>query len=292
MQVEESGGRDPLHPRADQNTCVFHLLLFTWCRWKRLVAVTLSILVLVKIHVFFISYSSLGAGGREWWSWPSLSSCWSKYMCFSSPALHLVQVEESGGRDPLHPRASHHGGRGSRPHPQEERYDLRSIIIKLCLKRFVCLLQKLPPIQHNFIEYFSELPRFFCHVVFCRVSNTLKGRWQLQACAEIRWRSSWRNYIRICNIRKKLFIDWNKTAKRLPVLSLVCYSIAEFTIPDWGDKVNFGIGLSYRPARLHNLAGRAGVDYIPKSGTMNLAKAGRSSWVSVFYSILYCIAIL
>jgi hypothetical protein len=42
-------------------------MLFTWCRWKRVVAVTLSILVLVKIHVFLISYSSLGAGGREWW---------------------------------------------------------------------------------------------------------------------------------------------------------------------------------------------------------------------------------
>jgi hypothetical protein len=39
------------------------------------VAVTLSILVLVKIHVFL------------------------------STALYLVQVEESGGRDPLHPRA-------------------------------------------------------------------------------------------------------------------------------------------------------------------------------------------
>jgi hypothetical protein len=51
VQVEESGGRDPLHPRAGQNTCVFHLLLFTWCRWKRVVAVTLSILVLVIMVV-------------------------------------------------------------------------------------------------------------------------------------------------------------------------------------------------------------------------------------------------
>ncbi len=32
--------------------------------------------------------------------------------------------------------------------------------------------------------------------------------------------------------------------------------VAEFINPDWGDKVNFGIGLSYRPARLHGLAGR------------------------------------
>jgi hypothetical protein len=87
VQVEESGGRDPLHPRDGQNTSVF-----------------------------------------------------------STPALHLVQVEENVGRDPLHPRVGHHGGRGGRPHPQEERYDLSSIITKLSLKRFVCLLQKLPPI--------------------------------------------------------------------------------------------------------------------------------------------------
>ncbi len=33
------------------------------------------------------------------------------------------------------------------------------------------------------------------------------------------------------------------------------YSEAEFIVPDWGDKVNSGIGL-YRPARLHRLAGR------------------------------------
>ncbi len=26
-------------------------------------------------------------------------------------------------------------------------------------------------------------------------------------------------------------------------------------VPDWGDKVDPGIGLSYRPARLHRLAG-------------------------------------
>ncbi len=32
--------------------------------------------------------------------------------------------------------------------------------------------------------------------------------------------------------------------------------VAEFTGPDWGDKVNSGIGLSYKPARLHGLAGR------------------------------------
>jgi hypothetical protein len=28
---------------------------------------------------------------------------------------------------------------------------------------------------------------------------------------------------------------------------------AKFKVPDWGDKVNSGIGLSYRPARLHRL---------------------------------------
>jgi hypothetical protein len=34
--------------------------------------------------------------------------------------------------------------------------------------------------------------------------------------------------------------------------------VAEFKHPDWGDKVNSGIGLglSYLPARLHGLGGR------------------------------------
>ncbi len=35
------------------------------------------------------------------------------------------------------------------------------------------------------------------------------------------------------------------------------WSEAQFIVPDWGDKVEFGIGLSYRPARLtYRLAGR------------------------------------
>ncbi len=34
-------------------------------------------------------------------------------------------------------------------------------------------------------------------------------------------------------------------------------SVAEFIVPDWGNKVNSGIiGLSYRTAMLHRLAGR------------------------------------
>jgi hypothetical protein len=32
--------------------------------------------------------------------------------------------------------------------------------------------------------------------------------------------------------------------------------VSKFIVPDWGNKVNSGIGLSYRPARLHRLAGR------------------------------------
>jgi hypothetical protein len=51
---------------------------------------------------------------------------------------------------------------------------------------------------------------------------------------------------------------------RVPV-DLVCFSltdryrqsnVAEFIASDWGDKVDSGIGLSYRPAGLHRLAGR------------------------------------
>jgi hypothetical protein len=43
-------------------------------------------------------------------------------------------------------------------------------------------------------------------------------------------------------------------------------TVAKFIVPDCGDKVDSGIGLSYRPARLHRLAGRydtlCGVNYI------------------------------
>jgi hypothetical protein len=51
---------------------------------------------------------------------------------------------------------------------------------------------------------------------------------------------------------------------------------AEFIVPDWGDKVNYGIGLSYRPAKLHRLAGRHDnpmpvSTLSPQLGTMNSA---------------------
>jgi hypothetical protein len=28
---------------------------------------------------------------------------------------------------------------------------------------------------------------------------------------------------------------------------------AQFIVPDWGDKVDYGIGLSYQPGRLHRV---------------------------------------
>jgi hypothetical protein len=56
-------------------------------------------------------------------------------------------------------------------------------------------------------------------------------------------------------------------------------SVAKFLVPDWGDTVDSGIGLSYRPARLHRMSGwydntmpEASVS--PQSGTKNLASAG------------------
>jgi hypothetical protein len=33
------------------------------------------------------------------------------------------------------------------------------------------------------------------------------------------------------------------------------HTVAEFIDPDWGHKVNSGVGLANRPARLHGLAG-------------------------------------
>jgi hypothetical protein len=51
------------------------------------------------------------------------------------------------------------------------------------------------------------------------------------------------------------------------------YSVAKFYVPNWGDKVNSGIGLSYRPAGLYRpvLQINAGDNFTPQSGTMKLA---------------------
>jgi len=54
--------------------------------------------------------------------------------------------------------------------------------------------------------------------------------------------------------------------------------VAKFIVPDGGDKVDSGVGLSHRPTRLHRLAGRyenlmARVNYIPQSVTENLDTA-------------------
>jgi hypothetical protein len=53
--------------------------------------------------------------------------------------------------------------------------------------------------------------------------------------------------------------------------------VAKFLVPEWGDTVDSGIGLLHRPARPHTQAGGpvrqpcAGIDFIPQSGTKNLA---------------------
>ncbi len=63
-------------------------------------------------------------------------------------------------------------------------------------------------------------------------------------------------------------------------------TVAKFIVPDWGEKVNSGIGLTYRPARQPSW--RAGTTtlcrswlYPPQSGTMNSATASISSLSSV-----------
>ncbi len=55
-------------------------------------------------------------------------------------------------------------------------------------------------------------------------------------------------------------------------------SVAKFIDPHCGDKVNSNIGLSYRPARLHGLAGRYGnplpeSTLSPSQGSINSAAA-------------------
>jgi hypothetical protein len=57
---------------------------------------------------------------------------------------------------------------------------------------------------------------------------------------------------------------------------------AKFLVPDWGDIVDSGIGLSYRPARLHRLAGRYDKPMLeltisPQSGTKNFSSCSSLS---------------
>jgi hypothetical protein len=49
----------------------------------------------------------------------------------------------------------------------------------------------------------------------------------------------------ICNFT--YFLLWSKVS---------CQSKAQFIVPIWGDKVEYGIGLLYRFVRLHRQAGR------------------------------------
>jgi hypothetical protein len=61
---------------------------------------------------------------------------------------------------------------------------------------------------------------------------------------------------------------------------------AQFRVPDWGDKVDYGIGLSYRPVWLHRLAGRYDSHLLqstlfpPTAGTMNLATDGKGCLIA------------
>jgi hypothetical protein len=45
---------------------------------------------------------------------------------------------------------------------------------------------------------------------------------------------------------------------------------AKFLVPDWGDKVDSGIGLSYRPARLEYVAWRSGTKIFCRSQLYNV----------------------
>jgi hypothetical protein len=71
----------------------------------------------------------------------------------------------------------------------------------------------------------------------------------------------------------------------------------KFIVPDWGDKADSGIGLSYRPARLHKLAGQydhpmpeSTKSDIPQSGTKNLQPAVLQSMVTTLSAVvLFCI---
>ncbi len=83
--------------------------------------------------------------------------------------------------------------------------------------------------------------------------------------------------------QKKVISHWQsteihemKTERRTRLSPCTIWTTeVRFLVPDWGDKVDSGIGLSYRPAKLNRLAARYDTlcrsQLYPHSGTMNLA---------------------
>ncbi len=95
-------------------------------------------------------------------------------------------------------------------------------------------------------------------------------------------------YIKYMHITQKKMLSSGQVPRTLPSFSLYIPRLwqhniteAKFIVPDGGDKVDSGIGFSFRPARLHRLAlaGRYTTTlcrsqlYRPQKGTMNLAIA-------------------
>ncbi len=56
----------------------------------------------------------------------------------------------------------------------------------------------------------------------------------------------------LCTVVFKIF----RFFMRSLVSAFFAQSVVKFLVPDWGDKVDSGIGLSHRPGRLYRLAGR------------------------------------
>ncbi len=68
------------------------------------------------------------------------------------------------------------------------------------------------------------------------------------------------NFAKICFCklfakREKLSLFVSQECNQCP-LHYPWTAEAQFIVPDWGNKVDFVLGLSYRPVRLHRLAGR------------------------------------
>jgi hypothetical protein len=104
-----------------------------------------------------------------------------------------------------------------------------------------------PPLNlHNTI-----LPFRLFYFYMCKQPS----RWSLPMKADRRWEWS---QIR----RQKNYYGTSTNIFTLRALASDCQRIccnspvAKFIVPDWGDKVDSGKGLSYRPAKLHRLAGR------------------------------------
>ncbi len=100
--------------------------------------------------------------------------------------------------------------------------------------------------------------------LFLKVIHTIPGTYVFYICSAPCHKQDWLIFCRYVTYRTKNLVR--------NILSILLYAgrISSQILSPWLENIWYGIGLSYRPAGLHRLT-NGWYDYIPRSGTKNLA---------------------